>query len=190
MKRITVFYILIIIFAVLGCIFYYEKGSIGLQSDVDNPTSAINSFEDCIQAGHAVINGNPRQCKDGQKIFAEELRVEPKYINASSGLIVVDLPKPGAVTGKEFSITGKARGTWYFEASFPVQVIDTKGKVIAQAVARAKGDWMTENFVPYTVNIKIPSTYIGKATLILKKDNPSGMKEYDASLLIPITIEY
>jgi hypothetical protein len=112
------------------------------------------------------------------------------YINSSKDLIQVDLPYPGAVTGKEFAVMGKARGTWYFEASFPVQVLDKEGNVLFAAPAQAQSNWMTEDFVPFKVNVKVPESYIGPATLILKKDNPSGEPSRDASISFPFTIEY
>ena len=112
------------------------------------------------------------------------------YVNSSADLIAVDLPFPGAVTGKTFSVMGKARGTWYFEASFPVEVLDKDGKMLAQTPAKAQGDWMTADFVPFKAELTVPSSYTGPATLVLKKDNPSGMPERDASVSIPITIEY
>jgi hypothetical protein len=59
-----------------------------------------------------------------------------------------------------------------------------------QVVAQAQGDWMTEEFVPYKADIKIPNAYTGKATILLKKDNPSGLVEKDASISFPFTIEY
>ena len=112
------------------------------------------------------------------------------YSNASSDLIVVDLPFPGAVVGKEFSVLGKARGTWYFEASFPVEVLDKDGKTLAIGPAQAQGDWMTTEFVPFKIDLKVPQSYIGPATLVLRKDNPSALPQYDASISFPITIEY
>lgn len=112
------------------------------------------------------------------------------YKNATSDLIVVELPFPDAVVGKEFSAIGRARGYWFFEASFPIQVVDKNGNVLATAIAQAQDDWMTENFVPFKADIKIPESYIGPATLILKKDNPSGLPENDASISFPINIEY
>ncbi len=112
------------------------------------------------------------------------------YKNASADLIVIDLPFPGAVTGKEFSVRGKARGNWYFEASFPVQVLDKDGKVLFSGPAQAQGEWMTTNFVPFIANVKVPDSYIGPATLILKKDNPSGLPQNEASVSFPINIEY
>ena len=112
------------------------------------------------------------------------------YKNASPDLITVETPYSGAVTGKEFTVTGKARGTWYFEASFPLQILDKNGKVLVAIPAQAQSDWMTENFVPFKATIKVPSTYIGPATLVLRKDNPSGLPEHEASISFPITIEY
>ncbi len=112
------------------------------------------------------------------------------YSNASADLIKVSLPFPGAVTGKEFSVTGTARGTWYFEASFPIQVLDKDGKILASTPAHAEGEWMTENFVSFKADIVIPQTYAGPATVVLQKDNPSGLPEHDASMSFPITIEY
>ena len=112
------------------------------------------------------------------------------YNKASNDLIEVELPFPGAVVGKEFSVIGKARGVWFFEASFPLKVLDEKGQELAVSFAQAEGEWMTENLVPFKGDIKIPQSYIGPATLILKKDNPSGLPEHDASISFPIIIEY
>ena len=151
----------------------------------------ILSFEDCVQAGYPVMESYPRQCKtlDG-RTFAEEIQESITYTNASSSMIIVDVPLPGAVTGKEFLVKGKARGGWYFEALFPVVVLDSAGKILIQTHAQAKEDWMTNEFVPFEASIKVPERYIGKAILILKKDNPSGMESRDASISFPFTIEY
>src|SRR3989344_7477653 len=61
------------------------------------------------------------------------------YYKASNDLIVVELPFPGAVTGKEFYVLGKARGNWFFEASFPIDVLDKDGKILFQTYATAQG---------------------------------------------------
>ena len=157
----------------------------------ETPVAEVRSFEDCAAAGYPVMESYPRQCKtpDG-RTYAEEIPVHATYDNATSDTIQVDLPFPGAVTGKSFTVTGKARGPWYFEASFPVEVRDANGTVLATTPAQAKGDWMTENFVPFEAKITVPESYIGPATLVLKRDNASGLPEHDASVSIPITIEY
>lgn len=110
------------------------------------------------------------------------------YANASADLITVSLPYPGAVTGRDFSVKGQARGPWYFEASFPVKVLDKDGNVLASVPAQAEGDWMTTDFVSFTAALSVPASYSGPATLVLQKDNPSGDPSKDASLSFPITI--
>ncbi len=120
----------------------------------------------------------------------EVLPPQITYINASKDLIEVELPFPGAVTGKEFGVIGKARGYWFFEGSFPIELLDKDGKLLATSIAQAEGGWMTEDFVPFKALIKAPIDYIGPATLILRKDNPSGLPENDASISFPITVEY
>lgn len=112
------------------------------------------------------------------------------YENASTDLIRVTTPTPGAVTGKQFKVMGEARGNWFFEASFPITVLDKDGAALTTVVAQAGSEWMTTEFVPFTADVSIPESYIGSATIILNKDNPSGLPEHDASISFPITIEY
>lgn len=152
---------------------------------------AITSFETCATAGYPIMESYPRQCRtpDG-RTYAEEISQKPTYANATDKMIKVETPYPGAVTGKTFSVIGEARGTWYFEASFPVELLDSAGQPLATAVAQAQGEWMTEDFVRFKADLTVPESYIGPATLILKKDNPSGLPQNDASVSFPITIEY
>jgi len=115
------------------------------------------------------------------------------YQNASADIIIVDLPFPDAVTGKEFSVRGKARGPWFFEASFPVFLLDKNNNQIAEAIATVEPpttNWMTNDFVPFKADIITPKSYIGPATLVLMKDNPSGDPAHDASVSFLITVEY
>jgi hypothetical protein len=102
-------------------------------------------------------------------------------------LIRVSTPAPGGTAGSPLVVTGEARGTWYFEASFPYELRDASGNVIAQGPVQAAGDWMTTDFVPFSVSITYPPQAAGSAgTLILKKDNPSGLPENEKSLTIPV----
>ena len=102
--------------------------------------------------------------------------------------VVVITPKENDSVSKTFTVTGEAPGPWYFEASFPVQVRDKDGNILASVPAQAEGDWMTDKQVPFKATLKV-ETYAGPATLILLKDNPSGMPENDDSVSFPITIQ-
>jgi hypothetical protein len=177
---------LLSILVIVGLIFWF-----GFYQYKRSAPLSVLSFEDCVNAGYPVMESFPRQCKtpDG-RTYAEELPGNTTYDNASLDLINIDVPFSGAVVGKDFSVIGKARGMWFFEASFPIQVIDKNGYPLATGIAQAQSDWMTENFVPFKADIKVPENYIGPATLILKKDNPSGLLSNEASISFPINIEY
>lgn len=102
-------------------------------------------------------------------------------------LIIVDIPKNSDKVSSPLKISGKARGYWFFEASFPIFVTDWDGKIIGEGFAQADGDWMTEEFVPFTAEItfnksEISGQYSDRGALILKKDNPSGLPEHDDAL--------
>jgi len=76
-----------------------------------------------------------------------------------------------------------------FEGDFPVILTNWDGEIIAEGYATAQGDWMTEDFVPFTVEIifKISDNWPNnKGTLILRKDNPSGLPENDDALEVPV----
>lgn len=68
-------------------------------------------------------------------------------------------------------------------------VVNWDGLIIGQGIATTQGDWMTTNLVPFTATISytfIPNTPYTSGSLILKKDNPSGLSQNDALIEIPI----
>lgn len=101
-------------------------------------------------------------------------------------VIVVDNPAVGTLVASPFALIGSARGTWYFEASFPAELRDQAGNVLWQAPVQAQGDWMTEDFVPFEAQISFVSGVATSGELILHKDNPSGLPEHDRELRIPV----
>ncbi len=105
---------------------------------------------------------------------------------AAGELVRLTYPVSGGVVRSPLFVRGEARGGWYFEADFPLRLEDAEGRVLASVPARASGEWMTEEFVPFTAKLSFdrPSTPTG--TLILERSNPSGLPEHDASLRIPV----
>jgi len=190
-----IFALIAIVIAAVGVWYIWaamvNNGADYTDQNPDTTLEEVRSFEDCERAGYPVMESYPRQCAvpDG-RTYTEEIVVEATYENADEDMIVVELPDPGAVVGKEFKVMGEARGTWFFEASFPIEVVADNGTVLASTHATAIGDWMTTEFVSFSSDIKVPDSYIGPATLILRKDNPSGLPENDASVSFPIVIEY
>ncbi|MBP9711428.1 MAG: hypothetical protein KBD55_00105 [Candidatus Pacebacteria bacterium] len=177
---------ILIVLAILGGAIW-----LGFFNTKDSIVLNIQSFEDCANAGYPIMESHPRQCKtpDG-RTYSEELPPPPiTYTNTTKEYMIIDTPTSGAVTGKEFKVSGQARA-FYFEGSFPVEILDKDGKRLFIGPAQALGEWMVDDLVPFEIMVKVPESYIGPATVVLHKDNPSDMRELDASVSFPITIEY
>ena len=86
-------------------------------------------------------------------------------------------------------ISGQARGPWFFEASFPIKLLDASGKLIASGIAQAKADWMTEDYVPFGSAIEFKAAKAGDGFLVFENDNPSGLPEYHQEFRIPVRLE-
>lgn len=108
---------------------------------------------------------------------------------SANPLIEVTLPHADSLVTSPLTVTGQARGTWFFEGQFPIRLVDATGKEIARGTAQAKGEWMTEEFVPFegTLTFSKPSTTTG--SLIAQKDNPSGLPQNDQSISIPVRFQ-
>jgi len=149
----------------------------------------VASFDDCAKY-YAILESYPRQCKtpDG-RTFTESLGLPAQAGNEldKSDLIRVSTPRPNATIASPLTVSGEARGYWYFEATFPIELRNAEGLVIAQHYVQAQDEWMTEEFVPFQAQLPFPAQPAGsRGTLILRKDNPSGLPENDDQLVIPV----
>lgn len=101
--------------------------------------------------------------------------------------IILFSPLTDQFVSSPLLITGEARGTWFFEGTFPITIVNWDGLIIGESYATAQKNWMTEDFVPFTAQIEFtkPTVY-DYGALILQKDNPSGLPQYDDALEIPI----
>lgn len=111
------------------------------------------------------------------------------YVVTYKDLVKIQTPAPQSAVSSPIGLQGIARGSWFFEASFPISVVDAKGKVIGTGVGTADGNWMTPEFVPFTARIEFIKGYARTGNILLKKDNPSGMPENDDSFEIPVTFK-
>jgi hypothetical protein len=173
MKKIIISVAILLVSVAAVYFFIFEK-----ESEPD-----IASFEECVKAGYPVMESYPRQCKssDGTN-FTEDIGNELE----KADLIKVSVPRPNQEISSPLIVQGEARGFWFFEASFPISLLDEKGELLAQTVAQAKDEWMTEDFVPFEAELEFAAPENGKGTIILKKDNPSGLPEYEDELRLPI----
>jgi len=124
-------------------------------------------------------------CSDGSYVSRTapncEFQMCPK-----EDLIVVENPRAGEEISPPLLISGKARGYWFFEASFPIELVDENNNLVSSTIATAKGEWMTKDFVPFEATLNFSNPKTDKGFLIFRKDNPSGLKEHDDELKVPV----
>jgi hypothetical protein len=114
---------------------------------------------------------------------------EEKMMIVGDGRVQVTSPTSGAFVSSPIVVTGNARGSWYFEGSFPVELQDPNGSIIARTTATAESDWMTSDFVPFHATLSFPTSTTGEVVLILRRDNPSGLAENDAEVRRPLNVK-
>jgi hypothetical protein len=127
-----------------------------------------------------------KQCPDGSYVGHSGPKCEFVCPVKPNNMIRVSQPIINTVVSSPITITGEARGGWYFEGSFPVRIEDANGNILGQHYASAKGEWMTNEYVPFTSELAFTNSNTETGILILSKDNPSDLREFDDEILIPI----
>ncbi|MFZ2150411.1 MAG: GerMN domain-containing protein [Minisyncoccia bacterium] len=136
-----------------------------------------------LKAPNDQVNLSPSDAE----ILANSIRTFKEDAEKRKDIIVIETPEPGDLVESPLIIKGKARGWWFFEGSFPLELL--MGPIRVESYATAQGEWMTEEFVPFTATLYFevpPNQTLGQ--LILKKDNPSGLPENDDSLSLPVRL--
>ncbi len=87
--------------------------------------------------------------------------------------------------GDTLELGGRIEGNWFFEGRLPVKLFDNKGNLISEGIAVARGEWMTDEKVPF--DISFPNTNLRSGTLLFSKDNPSGLPQNEQSVSIPFS---
>jgi Immunoglobulin-like domain of bacterial spore germination len=181
----------------IGVAFIAALVSLFLAQSASAPVATPTPVPDPVEV---MCTADAMQCPDGSYVgrtgpscafVCPEASVPVEQDN--SDMIVLASPVSDAVVTSPLTITGQARGGWYFEASFPVVLTNWDGLIIAEGPATAQGDWMTSEFVPFTASLTYINPYTAgdpdfmkRGTLILKNDNPSGLSENDRAIEIPV----
>ena len=177
-KKVFLIIIAVLIFVVAGIFWALSK----------KPNVIVTNFEECAAAGNPIMESYPPRCIHQGISYTQNIGNELE----KTKLIRITNPRPNQTIKSPLQITGEARGNWFFEASFPVDLVNSDGVVIAQGYATAQGEWMTTEFVSFTSTLTFTrdnNAYSNKGTLILHKDNASGLPEHDDALEIPVIIE-
>jgi len=110
---------------------------------------------------------------------------------SSNDLIQVTSPQSGETVGIPLEVSGQARGYWFFEATALVLVTNWDGLIIGEGYVTADGNWMTEEYVPFSgsIDYSLPAdSYSATGTIIFQKANPSGLPENDEAFEIRVQL--
>lgn len=171
--------------------------------DVGRPSAdpLIAHFEDCISAGYPALESYPRQCNtpDGRNFteIIETVATTTPPITSTSTPVSTSTPqapsqiknisiKSGQSISSPVTIHGEAKGPWYFEATFPIQIKDSNGKILVDSYGTALGEWMTTDFVPFEATLTFPAPTTSTGNIIISNANPSGDNDKSLEVVIPI----
>ncbi|HYC29243.1 MAG TPA: Gmad2 immunoglobulin-like domain-containing protein [Chitinophagaceae bacterium] len=168
---------LLAVVAILALIYIPRRDNNDNADDQD--LTQITNFLTCSEAGYPVLETFPAQCRtpDG-RTFVEDTN---EHVD-----VVLSTPVRDGLVTSPLTVSGKARGNWFFEANLPVTLKDANGKILAQKGAQAEGEWMTTDFVNFTTVLEFSAPTTDTGILLVEKDNPSGLPEHAGSYAIPV----
>lgn len=135
---------------------------------------ATNSNDDVNNSSQSVQAGDDSQLKTRQ------------YKSDKGVTIEIDNWADNRSISTPLTITGRVPGNWSSEGRFPVAAVYQGDIGMPGAVAHIQGDWMTEDMVPFEVELRFNEIddMSGEVTIALRKANPSGLAENDDSLVL------
>jgi hypothetical protein len=121
-------------------------------------------------------------------VFVDKDGLNLPFLNSDNDVEVYNI-KANQEVDSPLIVEGKAKGTYFFEASFPIRILDEAGNVLGSSYVQAQSDWMTEDYVDFKGQITFSTATGGKGFLVFAKDNPSGLPEYDKEMRIPVILK-
>ena len=114
--------------------------------------------------------------------------VRPENLEVKDEVIHIESPLAWSFVDSPIKVKGEARGYWFFEGDFPVTLNDADGDLLATGIAKAQGEWMTEEFVPFGLELRfdVPEGALRYGVLVFHRDNPSGLKEHEEEVDVPV----
>lgn len=160
---------------------------------LDGKTGKTKPLNECEEMG-----GNDRliysgevddQCREELLDVLKTLKTGQNFSEekTASDYLQIENPLPNIEIASPLKIKGKAKGAWFFEAQAPVELVDKDGKVLAQASIKTKGNWMTDDFVPFSGELQFENAPDDeRGYLIFNRANPSGKPENEMEYRLPV----
>ena len=67
-----------------------------------------------------------------------------------------------------------------------MKLLDGNGRTIASGTARAQGEWMTNEYVPFKATLTFDQPSTNDGVLVLVKNDPSGLAEDADEFRVPV----
>jgi hypothetical protein len=166
MRKKLILVVIIVLILILGGVYFLTKKEKGVV---------------CIQ--------DAKECSDGSFVS----RVPPDCNFApcpgEKEGISISLPKRNEKIKSPLKIKGRAKGFWFFEAQFSVELYDVNNNFLGRAILTAEDDWMTENFVPFEGELEFSKPSASSGKLKFLSANPSGLPENQKIFELPVQFE-
>jgi len=139
----------------------------------------------CLGVGYLCYRYVTSVCCTSDVITSISTRED--HVSLDGDTVIIEGSLQNRLIQSPLTIRGSAPGTWFFEAVFPVVIVDWDGRIIGSGHVTSLDDWMTTEYVDFegTIEFETPS-YGDTGAIILQKENPSGLPEYDDAVEIPI----
>ena len=171
----------------------YQMNS-ALGNSVTHTVFILDDDSTVIDIAEAYYGERSGQYEIAGELMLSTLLFSPDNTSLSdtSDLIQVDVPSNDDTVSSPVTVSGQARGQWFFEATAPVNITNWDGLIIGEGFIEAEGDWMTTDFVPFSGEITYtqePDSYSATGTVIFMRANPSGLPENDAAVEVTVQLE-
>lgn len=173
------FLLIVALVIILSAIFLRIKPRIDDQNSLSKIEKSTASSVVVVEDDN-VMEYNNEQVSDS----IEVIPVDPP--NKSN--LLISAPESGQLISSPLVIKGRVSGSWFFEASLPISLVDSNDLVIAKHYVSADGEWMTSNPVSFSgeISFTINEETTDSGYLIIHKNNPSGLSENDGAIKMPI----
>ncbi|MFZ0489956.1 MAG: Gmad2 immunoglobulin-like domain-containing protein [Salegentibacter sp.] len=159
---------------------------------LDGRTGKTKPLNECEEMGgndHLIYSGEVDATSKAELLKAlQTLKTGGDFSEkkTASDFLGVKKPLPNIEVASPLEIKGKAKGTWFFEAQVPVKLVDKDGKVLSESVIKTEGNWMTEDFVPFSGKLEFKAPDDERGYLIFSRANASGKPANEMHYRLPV----
>lgn len=131
-----------------------------------------------------IINEKNARINDLEQQIAESPVID--YVSAKGEQVIIYTPNNNDIINSPITIIGQIPGNWAVEGDFMAYVKDSDGNNIGESIVKINGDWTATDLVPFSTTISFDGS--GAGTVVLQKDNPSGLPENDDQVVLNVQL--